>query len=191
MNLPPIISFGSQAKSGKDYATSIVLKTYPGAVRVAFADELKARLRRVLELDRIDPFTTDPVLKEKIRPLLVGYGMSMRNLDEDYWVKEALRCIENFHFNRPLVVISDARFENELRVIQRAGGTHVEIIPVPDLPFVNEEERFNSPRCRARADHLIQNRFTPDFDHEVLSTVARIMRERAARSQPQPELTHA
>lgn len=75
---------------GKDTFYKLLDKKYPNKfVRFAFADELKNDL---FELVRdqwgLDVKNLSGNKKESIRPLLIGYGCSWRNIDPLHWVKE-------------------------------------------------------------------------------------------------------
>ena len=166
--VPPIIlSFGSRARIGKDHACRVIQSRYPDAVRIAFADQLKTNLRSLLGPLGLDPFTTDPVVKEQIRPVLVAYGMLARKVDPDFWVRQVFQYIDR-RLQQPepprLFLLPDARFANEVQAVQHRGGYYVEI--ATDLPFyANEEERTNSPLCARLADFTLTNHYSPAFPH--------------------------
>ena len=192
-NSPLIIGFGSRARVGKDHACRVIQSRYPDTFRIAFADQLKANLRSLLTPLGLDPFTTDPKIKEMIRPTLVAVGMLAREVNPDFWVRQVFRTIER-RMEQPdpprLFVLPDARFKNEIQAIKAHGGYYVEI-EVESRPYVNDEEARNSPQCAVLADFIITNFYHPDlpddpdpgFDSRVLGLVKGLL---AAREEPVP-----
>jgi hypothetical protein len=181
----PIIGFGSRARVGKDHACKLIETHYEEAYRIAFADALKSDLHNRLNPPGVNVYTEDPVHKAKIRSLLVGYGMTMRAVDPDYWIRRAYKQMEDlsrYDLNSDLVVFTDVRFPNEVRAIKSWGGFYVEIA-TEERPFVNEEEALNSPPCAELADFTVHNRFDPqypdipdpDFEKQILVVVKAVL----------------
>ena len=124
-----IVGLAGKMGAGKDFVADVLVKEY-GFHRVAFADQIKA------VLEEIDPLVEghdvpltyltewyggwDEVKKyQGVRTLLQRTGVAMRRLDPDVWVKAAFEHVD------PLdrVVVTDVRFENEVRIIQGLRGT--------------------------------------------------------------------
>ena len=164
----PVLAFGFRARVGKDHAGTVIRQSFPGSRRLAFADALKHDLVALLCEPGLNPFSADSREKEIIRPLLVGYGMTMRRYDPDYWIKQVFQEIDaSPQVQPPLWVITDVRFANEVRAIQARGGIVVGVEPIPDLPWANVEEAEHAPGCYAIADAIIRNDFSPGFDRQV------------------------
>lgn len=83
--------------------------------RYAFADPLKADLAPLIQKQfGFDVFKCSAEQKEMVRPLLIGYGMAMRNLDPLYWVKRTVTNIDrDLKTGLVIPVTTDVRFLNE------------------------------------------------------------------------------
>ena len=199
-NQPLIIGFGSRARVGKDHACHLIARKYPRNSRQeAFANALKWDLQRLLSPQGIDVWTTDPKLKEILRPLFVAYGTGVwRRLDPDHWVNRLFKHIDEDLpklYQNPgnelrLVVISDVRFCNEVQAIKDRGGYYVEI-QNENIPYANVDEALYSPQCAALADFVLPNTYDParpndpdhGFDARVLELVEGLL---VAREKPIP-----
>lgn len=186
---PLIIGFGSRARVGKDYATDVALllcsKLGIKARRKAFADPVKEDLEGLVRSKfGIDIWTAQGNDKEIIRPTIVAHGMAMRARSATYWVDRLADDFESeekdltSYGQKPteVVVISDVRFENEVRFVKSWGGIYVDIIPADitlRAKFRNIEEQLNSPRCGALADYVIENSFDHVFAQRIAGLVAR------------------
>ncbi|MDG4801735.1 hypothetical protein [Micromonospora sp. WMMD980] len=128
-----------RARAGKDSVAGRLVDRY-GFVRYAFADELK---RAALALDPIvtpvDTVAGSVRLSElvalvgweaakehrEVRRLLQHYGVAIRDIEPDFWVRAVMRHVEREP--RP-VVITDVRFPNEAGAIEAVGGVLVRVI---------------------------------------------------------------
>ena len=197
---PLIIGFGSRARVGKDHACLQIAKQYPRTSRQeAFANALKWDLQRLLGPQGIDVWTTDPKLKEVLRPLFVTYGTGFwRRLNPNHWVERLFKHIDEdlpALYQNPgdqlkLILISDVRFENEVQAIKDRGGFYVEV-ENKNIPYANADEAYHSPRCAALADFIVHNTYDPafpgqpdqTFDREVLGLVEGLL---IAHEEPVP-----
>lgn len=171
-NKPLLLGISGVAKSGKDSLYKCLCNLYPhlGIERIAFADSLKGELSEiVMEHFGIDLFDMTPAKKELIRPLLVWWGCTKREILPDYWIDLAFADF-NFYKGSDIVVVTDVRFDNERARIQEMGG---KVIYLERLWFntgsleweilkpCNEEEKGYTLPIKEKADF----HFTwPDFE---------------------------
>lgn len=134
-----IVGLCGFSRVGKDTASMHM----PGYHRIAFADNLKARLRNILEDVCCD--LTNPADKEKARPLMVELGRTVRAFDPDHWIRQAfyrLDYYESQHFKTPpRFIITDVRYANEVQAILDKGGIVIRIHRPGYGPANLEEER--------------------------------------------------
>lgn len=124
-----VIGLTGYAQSGKDTLASILVERY-GYRRVAFADAIREFIYEVNPMvacsptgylkDLVNLVGWDSAKQEpQVRRLLQDLGVAARKLiDEDIWVKVALRSVSP----GDRVVITDVRFENEAKHISELGG---------------------------------------------------------------------
>jgi len=148
-----IIGLGGLARSGKDtffnYASLFFKERGICAKRFAFADELKKEINDVcISLYGISSLTNDEKEKETIRPILVSHGMIRRKTSKGlYWINKIKNEIERDSFNGKVSVITDIRFENEIKVINAMGGKSIHITRENNIA-PNQEESENDPRVK-------------------------------------------
>jgi hypothetical protein len=110
-------------RAGKDSFFSIVAERHP-AVRLAFADELKAECAAacgvtVLEINE---------RKAVFRPLLQWWGTDFRRAaDPEYWLKRMAARLDTLPEDA-LVFVTDVRFENEAALIRSRAGDIIRVV---------------------------------------------------------------
>ena len=162
-----IIGLGSKARIGKDYAAQELAKLFD-VQRIAFADALKLDIADIVARHGLDYWAIEkqPELKEKIRPLLVEYGMTMRRFNEDVWVDRALAP---GNLTSEVILVTDVRFPNEAKRIRELGGHYIEIMT--NTPPINETEAYYSPLMAESAEYTIKNNFDPEFIPDLVNLV--------------------
>ena len=150
-----IIGLAGVAGSGKDtffnFCKDLNLNNSP-SIRFAFADALKTELYSFLmEKFNISSFTENRDEKEMIRPMLVGYGMSKRKIDEDYWIKKVAPKLFKKKDSHNCF-ITDVRFHNEVDRIKELGGICIYIEKECSYA-INDEEIYNDPFIRKKCTH--------------------------------------
>ncbi len=128
--------------------------------RLALADSLKAELDPFFGAFGGTAFETDPVKKERQRPVLASYGETLHILTKgrhlidkiEPHVLEALARGET-------IVITDCRYPVEVDWVKGLGGKAVYVERrLPDgsiLPPINAKEAANDPYLRANADVFV------------------------------------
>lgn len=151
-----LIAVGGYARTGKDTMYELIARYSEEFLnlpcrKLKFAGALKEQVREeCMEKFGIDSFTEKDSEKEIIRPLLVETGRKKREEDVDYWAKQVLDQ------SRPLEpgvnVITDLRFENELKVVlDYDPEATVLILDKPGIgPINSEEAKMTSPLYRTQ-----------------------------------------
>lgn len=153
-----LIALSSVATAGKDTFHSLLTTHLSNRVvtRMAFADRLKTELDPLFKAFGGSAFTTDPVQKALIRPVLVSHGCSMRVINPRHWIDAIAPDVQAALARNETVVVTDVRFQNEANWIKSLGGNVIYIERIkPDGSVVgpaNEEEARNDPYLRANAD---------------------------------------
>lgn len=185
-----IIGVAGYARCGKDTFVKIAINILSNngykAYRLAFADELKNDIDPFLkEKYGVSAWTSNPLEKDLIRPLLVAHGCGKRNQgDGKYWIEKINNKIQNilsiqekdsYQDYWDFVLISDCRFCNELEFIQKdwngeiihlkryknewqkggQDGSDEYLVKVYDPP-PNEEERKNDPLVQNAANYKVE-----------------------------------
>lgn len=137
-------------RSGKDTAAT-ALVIHNGYTRMSLADPLKDEV--VMALNAVDGggWTRERLEEEKrrLRPLLQVWGTELRRkTDPDYWVRrlEAQIYAHQPYANR--IVVTDARFTNELDMLRKHGFIIVRLVMEGEtlrnhlhrVAYMNDEE---------------------------------------------------
>lgn len=124
-----IVAFGYKKQVGKDTGYKIVekLANQRGIKinRIAFADPLKREILR--DFFKVPENNLDFFEKNKlqIRSLMQAWGDGKRNfINPNYWTSKAIDEIKEGYLN----IFTDMRYPNEKEVVDKLGGTTIEII---------------------------------------------------------------
>ncbi|MFJ4529060.1 deoxynucleotide monophosphate kinase family protein [Streptomyces nigrescens] len=172
----PNIALMGRARSGKDTIAKRLIHQ-DAYVRVAFADPLKDMALR------IDPFInkygSGPMLRlsdveeihgwerakddyPEVRRFLQHLGQSIREQDEDYWLRQGLRKLDvAAKWNIP-VVVTDVRYPNEYEALRGRGFKMVRITrPEPgqiiDWNSIGGDHESETALSEHEYDVLIRN----------------------------------
>jgi hypothetical protein len=128
-----------KARAGKDSAAAHLVATQ-AYTRLAFADPLKEAALKINPF--VDGFSNDRLadivdadgweyakdVYPEVRRILQHIGQIVREIDEDFWLRECLRKVAGAtKLNMP-VVITDVRYANEAESLRRAGFLLVRIV---------------------------------------------------------------
>ncbi|WP_432157772.1 hypothetical protein [Streptomyces sp. bgisy153] len=164
-----------RARSGKDTAGRYFVDGH-GYRRVALADPLKEAALRLDPYvhaytsfcDEYDHETSEVRLSKvvktegwerakdypEVRRILQEFGASIRAIDEDFWLRAALKRTQEINDYGVPVVITDVRYRNEAASLVRAGF-HLIHIDRPGVPQLDHEsERSLGPED---ARYLVRN----------------------------------
>lgn len=159
--LPLMFGIAGVARCGKDTLGKHLIhklnKSGFPSIHISFASELKKDLDPFLkEKLNISSFTDITSEKDIIRPLLVCWGTDIcRKIDSDYWIKKVEKQIKSSINNKIIVVITDVRYENEVKWIKENGGFIIHLSRMGQKPS-NFQERLNDPIVKRQADHIIK-----------------------------------
>lgn len=148
-----IISISGNARSGKDTLaknmSSILEEVGIKTKIVSFANELKESVNEfLLEQTGISAFTEDDEEKKIIRPFLVCWGTDViRKIDDNTWINK----LEENLCSDSVNIITDLRFENELKWVQENKGLSV-FIERDGVEPANEYEKTNNLLLKESVD---------------------------------------
>lgn len=178
-----IIALTGAKGCGKDTVATILQAAYHRSgefiVRqIAFADPIKDQVMKLFELNSIDEY--DRFKRTHINYQLQGYfshavparhlvreiGMLMRHYDEEQFVRYVVNKINSTRDDM-LWVVTDLRFDNELKAMKELGAKIVKIVR-PEVTTADNhitERGFDDAVC----DIVINNTSTLEtFNRQVL-----------------------
>jgi hypothetical protein len=126
--------------------------------RYAFADSLKQDLAPLFKTQfNIDIFNVESGEKEIIRPIMISYGVTWRNIDINHWVKNVYKNIQTESENI-IPVITDLRYKNELEFLREKYGDKLIHINITrkDSICPTDEELNNLKHIADKADIQIE-----------------------------------
>ncbi|GGY88642.1 hypothetical protein CP967_31170 [Streptomyces nitrosporeus] len=153
-----------RARSGKDTAGQWLVENREYR-RIGFADPLK---EAALKLDPIvcaqSHYSLSMVVRgdgwerakdefPEVRRILQELGAAVRAIDEDFWLRAAMKRVLEANEAGIPVVITDVRYPNEVDSLHRAGFALL-YLHRPGTPQLDHESERLGP---AAADHLICN----------------------------------
>lgn len=158
MKTTSVIAITGTRGVGKDTLVALLQRLHYGTARFAFADQLRKDLEQfVTAYFEQDVWTTDPEIKERLRPLLIGYGMAQRSFDPEYWADRTIAAIKLDRIAYPdmLACIADCRFENEAIRLREAFGASFILINLTreGSPPPTDEEEKHFRQVAAMADY--------------------------------------
>lgn len=153
-----IIAISGFATSGKDTCAALVL-SYLDLIGIraetfSFANTLKQDIDDFCtQKIGISAFTSDPILKSKIRPILISYGQIQRNLSNGtYWIyKVDPKINEFFNSGGDVAIVPDLRFKE-------FEYDELDYIRSFDNSIVVNIERINDDQ-QIKAAHVSENQF--------------------------------
>lgn len=178
MNKKLYIGIGGTARAGKDTFCAIAKKQLENqglkVKKFALADELKNDLkdfiREKLDMDVYTQITSE---KDIIRPILVGYGDSMRKKTHGtYWTDKLTKSISQD--DSDVVIVTDIRYDEYQKdelywMREQLGGVVVHVSKYelrenlyatqPDkifIPPANDHEARNDPKIKSKANFVIE-----------------------------------
>ena len=165
MTLPRLIFLSGKKRSGKDTFAKQLHDTY-GYHRVAFADILKDEVAEKWNLERA-AFDADDLKEQKPpgfaytrRQLLQMHGRDPRQTDPEYWTTLARKKINHLLLKDIKVVVTDARFGNELATDQYKTKNVLKIrIERPALIAMQQQDQHESETAldEWKFDLVLQN----------------------------------
>jgi hypothetical protein len=154
-----IIAISGYATSGKDTCASLIVNYLDNfgikSEIFSFASSLKQDIDSFcLEKIGVSAFTSDPILKCKIRPILISYGQIQRNLSSGtYWINKVNPKIANFFKSGGRVaIIPDLRFK-------QFEFDELDYVRSFDNSIIVNIERFDSYKKSIKPAHDSENEF--------------------------------
>lgn len=121
-----MIGLCAQSRMGKDTVAEIMMELRTEYKTIAFGNELKKLISIYFEipLQEIEEYKTTltihPNIKVPMRKTLQLVGETMRQVNPDVWVKNALKNIPT-----ETCIITDVRYQNEMESILERNGVLV------------------------------------------------------------------
>lgn len=125
----PLIGLAAKAQSGKTTVANMLLERY-GYGHVSFAEPIRQFISSLTGISREDLEKAE--FKEAVVPWIgrsprfmmqtLGTEWGRDTILADFWIKRAMREVNDLSWGRIPAVISDVRFDNEAKVIREAGG---------------------------------------------------------------------
>lgn len=186
-----LIGVAGHARHGKD-SIAKVLKSEYGFVQVNFADalrELAAWLNPVLDIDPNDGTETmnyqeyldfygyeEAKTWVEFRDFLKDLGEGVRNIvDENAWVNAAVRKVVSSLERGDHVVMTDVRYPNEVRAVERMGGEVWKVIRPNFNNGVDPTHPSESHIPHISADRIFNNDATLwHLETQVRATIERM-----------------
>lgn len=129
-----IIGISGKKSAGKDTIADHLVENH-GFGKLAFASSLKCVARELFLFS--DAQLHDPIEKEQVDPRwgisprrafqMIGTDWVRNQLDPDFWVRR-LECEIRALPQTARVVISDVRFPNEKKMVERLGGKMIGVV---------------------------------------------------------------
>jgi hypothetical protein len=169
-----LLGLTGRMRSGKDTFASRLVAEH-GFTRLAFADALKSS---ILEIDPIavadgglGPIGLSKLVSEmgweeaksipEVRRLLQAYGVAIRNLDADFWVRVVMTQAQALLTAGRSVVITDVRFPNEADAVLAFSEGRLGMVVRPGLPadnlHISETALLHYPVDASRATVIINS----------------------------------
>ncbi len=160
-NPPSIIGLTGYAKCGKDTFFNKLNESYPNKFkRFAFADQLKTDLDPFVKTHfGFSLFNCTAAQKEVARDLMISYGCGQRKIDENHWVKKIDEAVKSQVHNGFIPVITDFRFENEVKYFVHKYGHMFTLVGVnrvdaKDVP--PQEELIQFPKVKPWINYSVE-----------------------------------
>ncbi len=184
-----ILGITGKATAGKDTFYNLLTKQLPeyNLCRVSIGDTIRQNLSMLPIFSHVNLFNLPPNEKETIRPLMVEYARLVRLmhgsrffLDEfDTRINYTLsKSKNNPNPDKPLIIcVTDIRFDDyegdEADWIQKKHKGKLIFIDRHNvvygnkqyLPYVNDTEKGQIPKLRARADQIVDWPTTPSLNN--------------------------
>ena len=168
-----LVGLTGLAGCGKDTLAEMI--SNKGWVRVAYADALKDMCIDYLGLSKEDAYTQEGKVKYNEfwgmtnREILqkVGTDAMRTGFHSDVWIKIAQLKIQKLLEEGKKVIVTDARFDNEAKLIEDMGGVVVKIIRDGVTSNLSELEQKHISE-RGIDEHLISFTILNDLTKEKL-----------------------
>lgn len=158
----PLIGLAAKAQSGKTTVANMLLSSY-GYGHVSFAEPIRQFIADLTGITREDLEKAE--IKEAVIPWIgrsprymmqtLGTEWGRDTILADFWIKRAMRHVNDLSWGRIPAVISDVRFDNEAKAIREAGGYIVHLVR-PDALVVASHASEAGVR-RESSDYAIVN----------------------------------
>ena len=129
-----VVLLSGYSRSGKDEAAKH-LRMY-GFRHLSFAEALKKEVSSIYKVPYHKTLTQEGKASTfgegtttTVRDLLIKHGREMRDVDADYWANKTHQDIIQDNVNKKFV-ISDTRYMNEIRVMERNELFHVKTLRI-------------------------------------------------------------
>lgn len=163
---PEIIIISGKARSGKNTVADIIEKNKnKKTVQIAYADYLKMYAKKITD-------------EEKPRELLQTLGVELikTHIKEDMLIKRIIEDIQVYSFFFDLIIITDARFENEITKIKEKFDNSISIRVIGPVSNLTTSEKKHKTETALdeynNYDYTINNNGSlEDLEKKVLEVI--------------------
>lgn len=158
----PLIGIAAKAQSGKTTVANHLIQRY-GYGHVSFAEPIRQFIADLTGITREDLEKAE--IKEAVIPWIgrsprymmqtLGTEWGRDTILADFWIKRAMRHVNDLSWGCIPAVISDVRFDNEAKAIREAGGVVLHLSR-PDALVVNSHAS-EAGVARHCTDYVIVN----------------------------------
>lgn len=191
-----LIGVAGYGRTGKDTVASLIRELARDVVKIKtykFADKVREECAVACAEIGIDPWTEDPVEKERIRPWMIDIGAGRRDEDPGFWIK-ALDKTMTQDKESDIKIVTDVRYQNEADWIMGQRGILI-LLHRRGFEALNAEEARQTSRLYSPTNPIT---YKPGFrsfwwTHEIdtpsyLTTDTKRMREAKSLLESIPEL---
>lgn len=159
-----LIGIAGVARCGKDSLYKALYVLNHSFIRHSFADKVKEDVRPVISrMYNIDILNCSPEEKEKCREIMVNYANIRREEDASHWIKEIEPKVLSSISSNLIPVLTDVRYENEVKWIQSLGG---KVFHLTKFSGAGEDKTIHPPANSVEARHDPLARTASDFQIE-------------------------
>lgn len=177
----PLIGLAAKAQSGKTTVANMLISQY-GYSHVSFAEPIRQFIADLTGITRDDLEKAE--IKEAVIPWIgrsprymmqtLGTEWGRDTILADFWIKRAMRQVNDLSWARMPSVISDVRFDNEAKAIREAGGFVIHLVR-PDA-LVVASHASEAGVSRESTDYTIVNDGTlEDLGHKVQAVMSQLL----------------
>ena len=135
-----VIILSGKAGSGKSYVANKLNEKLSNSIVISYASYLKEYVKNISDWDGSEES------KEEVRTLLqqIGVELIKNKIDDKFLINRVLQDVEVYSYFFDYIIISDARFIDEIECIKNESNSFVINIIGKDNNLTNEEKKHST-----------------------------------------------